>query len=263
MVKGWGQNKEAVIRDQHLISVIPEIMDTDETGVDLIASTKEQRMKFMDCCICSLNGDCPKKLMDFTRMPRTCGICPYAVFGVDHLPGLNAKVRDLANRAEQLKLKLQRTHKLQPESSEIEVIHEELSLCMLELAGYRQAIQILEKNWREEKFSNGYIARHRDLSSTVRHNVEMTDPKQRVISMLIDASQVPGFASEHYPLILDELTRNPEFMHVANQPLEEREIYIGQILSIMGGTGISFKEISAYAVSKPSSLLLSHEEIRP
>ncbi|POA28214.1 MULTISPECIES: site-specific integrase [unclassified Pseudomonas] len=262
LVKGWGQNKEAVIRDQHLISVIPEIMDTDETGIDLIASTKEQRMKFMDCCICALDGDCPKKLMDFTRMPRTCGICPYAVFGVDHLPGLNAKVRDLANRAEQLKLKLQRTHKLHPESSEIGVIHEELSLCMLELAGYRQSIQILEKNWREEKFSNGYIARHRDLSTTVHYSVDMTDPKQRVISMLIDASQFPGFASEHYPLILDELTRNPEFMHVVNQPLEEREIYIGQILSIMGGTGISFEEISAYALSKPSALLLSHEGIR-
>ncbi|GLO49582.1 hypothetical protein PPUN110474_09820 [Pseudomonas putida] len=259
LVRGWAQNKEAVVRDQHLISVIPDIMDTEETGIDLIASTKDQRVKFMDCCICALNGDCPKKLMDFTRTPRTCGICPYAVFGIDHLPGLNAKVRDFANRADELKARLQRTHTLQPDSPEIEVIHEELSLCMLEFAGYRQAIQILEKNWQDEKLSTGYIARHRDLSATISHSVDMNDPKQRVISMLIDASQFPGFASEHYPLILDELARNPEFLQVANQPMDEREIYIGQILSIMGGTGLSFEDISAYALSKPSALLLPHQ----
>ena len=262
LVKGWEQHRKATTRDQHLISVIPEIMDSEETGLDLITRTKEQRIKFLDCCICAIDGDCPKKLMAFSRRSRTCGICPYAVFGIDHLPGLNAKVRDLANCAEQLKLKLQRTHELQPKSANIEVIHEELSLCMLELAGYRQAIQILEQNWREEKFPNGYIARHRDLSNAVRHSVDMTDPKQRVISMLIDASQFPAFASEHYPLILDELTRNPEFMQVINQPLEEREIYIGQILSIMGGAGISFEEISSYAVNKSSALLLNHEVIR-
>ncbi|WP_371351359.1 hypothetical protein, partial [Salmonella sp. M265] len=68
------------------------------------------------------------------------------MFGIDHLPGLNAKIRDLANRSEQLKNKLQRAHKLHPTSPDIEVIHEELSLCMLELAGYRQACQILEQN---------------------------------------------------------------------------------------------------------------------
>lgn len=259
MVKGWAQSREAVIRDQHLISVIPEILDTEETGLDLIASTKDQRIKFMDCCICALNGNCPKKLLDFTKMTRTCGICPYAVFGIDHLPGLNAKIRDLANRSEQLKNRLQRAHKLHPTSPDIEVIHEELSLCMLELAGYRQACQILEQNWREEEFSPGYIARHRDLSTTVRQSVDMNDPKQRILSMLIDASQFPAFASEHYPLILDELIRNPEFMQVATQPIEEREIYIGQILSIMGGTGLSFEDISTYALSKPSALLLNHQ----
>lgn len=260
LVKGWTQHREETARDQHLVSVIPDILDAEETGLDLIASTKTQRIKFLDCCMCALDGECPKKLMAFTRKARTCGICPYAVFGVDHLPGLNAKVRDLANRAENLKPRLQQTLKHQPNSSNAEIIYDELSLCTLELAGYRQVIQILEKKWREEKFPKGYIARHRDLANAVRHSVDMADPKQRVISMLIDASQFPAFASEHYPLILDELARNPEFLQVANQPFEEREIYIGQILSIMGGTGLTFEEISAYALSKPSALLLNHQD---
>lgn len=259
LVKGWNQHREATVRDQHLVSVIPEILDIEETGMDLIASTKGQRMKFLDCCMCARDGDCPKKLMAFTGKARTCGICPYAVFGIDHLPGLNAKVRDLANCAEHLKLKLQQNHERQPKSASVEILHEELSMCSLELAGYRQAVQILEQNWREEKFPKGYIARHRDLSKAVRHSVDMADPRQRVISMLIDTSQFPAFASEHYPLILEELTRNPEFLQVANQPFEEREIYIGQILSIMGGAEISFEEISAYALSKPSALLLDHQ----
>ncbi|WP_409319957.1 site-specific integrase [Pseudomonas putida] len=263
LVKGWNHHREDTIRDQHLVSVIPDILDTDETGLDLIASTQTQRVKFLDTCICALGGECPKKLMDFTRKARTCGICPYAVFGIDHLPGLNARVRDLANRAEHLKPKLQQIVKTQPQSSNAEIVYDELSLCTLELAGYRQVIQILEKNWREEKFANGYIARHRDLSNAIRHSVDMNDPKQRVLSMLIDTSQFPAFASEHYPLILEELARNPEFLEISKQPGEKREIYIGQILSIMGGAGLSFKDISEYALSRPTALDLNNQALIP
>lgn len=261
LVKGWNHHREETIRDQHLVSVIPEILDTDETGLDMIASTKTQCVKFLDTCICALGGDCPQKLMAFTRKARTCGICPYAVYGIDHLPGLNAKVRDLANRAEHLKPRLQQILKTQPKSYNSEIVYEELSLCTLELAGYRQVVQILEKNWREENFPNGYIARHRDLSNSIRHSVDMNDPKQRVLSMLIDASQFPAFASEHYPLILDELARNPEFLQIPKQPVEKRDIYIGQILSIMGGADLSFKDISDYALSRPTALDLNNQAL--
>lgn len=259
MVKGWKQHREDTVRDQHLISVIPGILQIEETGLDFIASGKTQRVKFFDCCICALNGECPKKLMDFTKRARTCGICPYAMFGIDHLPALNAKVRDLANLADHLKPRLQQIMKNQPHSSSVEIAYEELSLCTLELAGYRQVIQILEKNWHEEKFPKGYIARHRDLSNAVRHSVNMDDPKQRIISMLIDMSQFPAFASENYPLILDELARNPNFLEVIKQTVDEREPYIGQILSIMSGTGLSFEDVATYALRNPSALTLTSQ----
>lgn len=60
LVKGWTQHREETVRDQHLVSVIPDILDADETGLDLIASTKTQRIKFLDCCMCALDGECPK-----------------------------------------------------------------------------------------------------------------------------------------------------------------------------------------------------------
>ncbi|NBB11020.1 site-specific integrase [Pseudomonas sp. SLFW] len=253
LVKGWQKHRKDTVREQHLISVLPGILDIEETGLDLIASTKTQRVKFLDNCICALDGDCPKKLMNFTRKARTCGICPYAIFGIDHLPGLNAKVRDLANRVDHLKPRLQQLHKHQPHSSNTEIVYDELSLSALELAGYRQVVQILEKNWREEKFPKGYITRHRDLANAVRHSVDMDDPKQRVLSMLLDMSQFPALASEHYPLILEEMARNPELLIVVNQPVDERERYIGQILSIMNGADLSFGDIAAYALSHPSA----------
>lgn len=254
LVKGWAQHREETMRDQHLISVIPAILDIDETGRDLIASDKKQRVKFLDFCICALDGACPKKLMAFTRTARTCGICPYAVFGIDHLPGLNAKIRDLANRVGHLKPRVQQVIKQQSNSSNAEIVYDELSLSSLELAGYRQVTQILETIWRDEKFPKGYIARHRDLANAVRHNVDMDDPKQRVLSMLLDMSQFPAVASEHYPLILEELARNPDLLKVLNQTVDEREPYIGQILSIMQGAGLSFGDVAAHALSHPSAL---------
>lgn len=254
MVRGFSSDRAATIRDQHLISIIPEIMDAEETGVDLIAT--DRRVKFMDFCICPLAGNCPKKLMDFSRQARACGICTFAVYGIDHLPGLNAKVRDLVNVAETIKAQLQRTHQLQPDSSQLDILHEDLSLCTMELAGYCQAISILERVWTDEKLSGGYIGRYRDLSTAVRHEVDMTDPKQRILSAMIDTSQFPSFASENYPYILEELARSPEVLDVLILPTDEKEIYIGQILSIMGGTGITFEDISRRALSRDGLLAL-------
>lgn len=263
LVRGWGQYRKETIREQHLISVLPGILDIQETGLDMIASTKTQRVKFMDCCICALDGDCPKKLMDFTKTANTCGICPYAVFGIDHLPGLNAKIRDLANRADHLQSRLQNIMKNQPHSSNTEIIYKELSLCKLELSGYRQVVQILEKIWREEKFPKGYVTRHRDLANAVRHNVDMDDPKQRILSMLLDMSQFPALASEYYPLILEEMARSPELLNVVNQSVDERERCIGQILSIMSGANLDFADIAAYALSNPSAVLLKGQFSMP
>lgn len=77
--------------------------------------------------------------------------------------------------------------------------------------------------------------------------------------MLIDMSQFPAFASENYPLILDELARNPNFLEVVKQTVDEREPYIGQILSIMSGTGLSFEDVATYALRNPSALTLTRQ----
>lgn len=262
LVKGWWQNREDTIRDQHLTSLIPEILEIDETGLDLIAQTKSQKVKFLEFCLCSLNGECPRKLLDFTRKFQTCGICPYAVYGVDHLPGLNAKIRDLANQNDSLKIKYRKMLDLQPKSQAIQEVYRDLSLVALELAGYRQADQILQRNLHDEELSDGYIARHRDISNYLRHSVDMADPQQRIVSNLIDSSQYPAFSSEHYPLILEEMASNPEFTQVVNQNVDQREVYVAQVISIMRGTGMTFSEISKRALIRPSSLSLDHEQMR-
>jgi hypothetical protein len=122
----------------------------------------------------------------------------------------------------------------------------------MERAGFYQAIQILEKNWDDEKLVEGYIVRHRDLSNAIRHSVDMSDPQQRILSMLLDESQFPQFSSEYYPFILEEMARTPELIKIVSQPPEEKEIYLGQILSIMSATGITFAEISDNALHKKS-----------
>ncbi|EME9750201.1 site-specific integrase [Pseudomonas aeruginosa] len=262
LVKGWRQDVERTIRDQHLISVIPEILEVDETGVDIFARTKTQSVKFMEFCMCALNGDCPKKLLDFTRKFQTCGICPYAVFGVDHLPGLNAKIRNLADQNDSLKLKYQKILQSQPQSLAVQEVYKDLSLVSLELAGYRQADQILQKILNDEVLSDGYISRHRDISKALRHSVDMSDPKQRIVSNIIDSSQFPGFCSEYYPLILEEMASNPEFEQVVNQNTDQRDVYVGQIFSIMRAMGMTFAEVSRRALSRPSSLSLDHDSLR-
>jgi hypothetical protein len=251
----WSRDRDALAKNQNFISVTSAVIESEITGMQLIATTDKNPVAFYTNCVCIKNGECPKQLINFTGRERICGLCPIAIFGVDHLPGINCIMRTLAARSEQLVQKLQHLKSTNAHPDEIESIHHELTVSKLELASYYHITQLLNKYLESSKDNGGMFSRLRDLNSYVKHEVNMNNPAQRVIAQVLDSSLFPQFAAEGYPHLIQKIAKSPELLQMALSDPETKAMYTAQIFTIMTTMGISLGELSAKIEDRHIKLL--------
>ncbi|MBT2374384.1 hypothetical protein [Pseudomonas fluorescens] len=256
--KGWREDRSRCLGQQHAVSKFSGLIETMLSGKDLINESTQSRVAFLTICICMLNGKCPSELLAFTHSPQHCGLCPYAVFGLDHLGALHAKVRRLTDEIDTARERLKYISSTQVSSLENEEANRRLTLLCLEQAGYVQAIEILNKRLTLEGRLDGFICRHREIDQTLTIDVDMDDPIQRIFAQILDWKLYPAFASEHYPATLYKLAKTPELKNLLPQTLEESDIYANQILSIIRSGVTSFEAVTQLMQNKPSEL--AHEK---
>lgn len=251
----WNLNREILARDQNFLSVTSAVIESETTGMQLIATTANEPVAFYTNCVCVKNGVCPKQLISFTGRERVCGLCPIAIFGVDHLPGINCIMRSLAAKSEQLVQKLRHLKSSNTPPEEVEIIHHELTVSKLELASYYHISQLLNKHLESSKDNGGMISRLRDLKSYVKHKVNMNNPAQRVIAQVLDSSLFPQLAAEGYPHLIQKIAKSPELLQMALSAQNDRAMYTAQILTIMSTMGISLSELSTKIEDRHIKLL--------
>lgn len=251
----WCRNRDALAKNQNFISVTSAVIESEITGMELIATTANEPVAFYTNCVCVKNGVCPKQLISFTGRERVCGLCPIAIFGVDHLPGINCIMRGLAAKSEQLVQKLRHLKSSNTPPEEVEIIHHELTVSKLELASYYHISQLLNKHLESSKDNGGMISRLRDLNSYVKHEVNMNNPAQRVIAQVLDSSLFPQLAAEGYPHLIQKIAKSPELLQMALSDQNDRAMYTAQILTIMSTMGISLSELSTKIEERHIKLL--------
>ena len=242
--KGWMEDRSKCMAQQHAVSKFSGLVDSMLSGQDLINESTQRRVAFMTACICMLNGKCPPELLAFTHSPQHCGLCPYAVYGLDHLGALHAKVRRLTDEIEGAREKLKYFNSAKASSIEIEEANRRLTLLCLEQAGYVQAIEILNKRFVKEGRQEGYICRHREIDQVQIINVDMDDPVQRIFAQILDWKLYPAFSSEHYPATLHTLAKTPELKKFIPLTIAESDVYANQILSIIRSGVTNFETVA-------------------
>lgn len=247
---GWGVDRKKLAHDQNFISVTSAMIEHEKTGMQIIASDKDPDVGFYSNCICLRNGNCPKNLTDFTDRTRVCGLCPIAVFGIDHLPAINCLIRKLAGESERLVLKLKELKESKANRHEIEAVHHNLTVTKLELGSYHLISQALKDRLEQDKSEPELITRMRDLKNFQLHEIDMNNPAQRVIAQLLDSKDHPQFTSHNYPYMIEKIARNPDLLKIAIAQGSDRDRYVGQILSIMNTMSLSLADIAERINSK-------------
>lgn len=244
--RGWQENKEALIKDQNLRSQHFFLIDSQESGIDLIAKT-ESLPGFYTHCICMRDGDCPKKLIEFTGRSRVCSLCEIAVWGIDHLPGINVKMRQAQTTSIQLIDKIKKLSDANISQAEIDPYHQELTIARYELASYKhisdQLNTVLDKDSKNPK----YISRYRDLSGVKRHAVDMANPLHRVIAEILDSEAYPHLMSENYLHSVDRLAKSPVILALDTSDRPPKQLLACQLSTILRSGDFTMDEVFSLA----------------
>lgn len=244
ITSGWSVDRKKLAHDQNFISVTSAMVEHEKTGMQIIASDKDPDVGFYSNCICLKNGNCPKKLTAFTGRTRVCGLCPIAVFGIDHLPAINCLIRKLAGASEGLVIKLKDLKASKANRHEVEAVHHDLTVTKLELGSYHLISLALKNRIEQDKSDPTLITRMRDLKNYQSHEIDMNNPAQRVIAQLLDSKDHPQFTSPNYPFMIEKIAKNPELLKLAFSKGSDRDRYVGQILSIMKTMSLSLADIA-------------------
>ncbi len=236
------ENHHVAINTHGLISIGNSFVETKSNGLDLIPVTDITKIAWNSTCACMLDGHCPIELLNFTKTPKVCGLCPYSVFGVVHLPAINAKMRSLIDSCERIKDRLDNVAGKTIPPGDVQYLHQQLTVYKLELAGYEQTRQILNKNFESKAFKDKYISRHGNFKQASKE-VDYSDNAQRLIANIIDGELFPAFASDNYLLRLKKLAASPKLLEIALAEPEEKEEMANQIIFMLSNSDISVAEL--------------------
>jgi hypothetical protein len=244
IVRGWQENKEQLIGDQKFLSHQFYLIDSQETGMDLIARSNTAP-GFYTNCICMRDGDCPEKLLRFTGRARVCSLCDAAVWGIDHLPGINVSMRQAHIKSIMLMDKIKQLNGVKVAQSETEPYHQELTVSRYELASYKQISDQLNKFLDSDDQSAGYISRYRDLAGAKRHAVDMDNPRHRVIANVLDSEAYPHLTSPNYSYLVERVAKSPDLLSIETSTPTTKQLLACQIGTILRNTAFTLDEVFA------------------
>ena len=241
---------DEAIKSQHLISIkIPDLGEYGgKDGIEIFRKSQNKAdIAVYDDCICPVGGMCPVEVLNIIKEERRCAICPIAIFGIDHIPGLEAKARSLEFESENKKRVLKNAIHQNVSSQTIENIDDRLTNDRLEISACVFIINTLEQHAKKDQAQGEYVCRDPELlRNAFKISLDCEDETQSFLSRLVDAKAYPQFTSGDFLAKVEIAARR--FVHGRVQFGEDRfseiDVVAGHIAAIMRKNKLTFDELS-------------------
>lgn len=86
------------------------LKEEGKSGLDMLIENSNIKIAFNKTEMYPYNNNCPPELIKELKGIRRCGICPYAVRSIDHLPAIAVKKRQAMELLEDIEKKLSRLY---------------------------------------------------------------------------------------------------------------------------------------------------------
>lgn len=228
-------------------------------GIDLLRTTPADEFAWLDTNICPFGCDCPPEIMSVIKERGRCGLCPYAVKGIDHLPAISAKQQSLEwqviNSSELLNQWQVRAERGEIGPDLIERIDERRKLDQLEAASWRlaeQKLQVAAQQLNDAGENKSlYIVEQPEFVERFFTLVSKhTDRTQYVMDRLRDAHEFPALETPELRMEANQRRQNLLFnLKAAKQALapisqgQEIELLFSTIRHAARSLGLQKTEI--------------------
>jgi hypothetical protein len=189
-------NKAETIVQYGCISL--NLKEEGKSGVDVLIEESNVKLAFNKTEICPYNNNCPSDLIKELKGIRRCGVCPYAVRSIDHLPAIAVKKRQMMELLEEIENKLYEANSDSEKYTieELDGIEEERQRITEELLGWIVSEEMLEANRKrlsEESNSAQYVVKKPEI---LIQNLQQISSKEGDVEYLLtrlsDCESFPG-----------------------------------------------------------------------
>lgn len=196
IAKSIAINKMETIAQYGCISL--NLKEEGKSGVDVLIEESNVKLAFNKTEICPYNNNCPSDLIKELKGLRRCGICPYAVRSIDHLPAIAVKKRQMMELLEEIENKLSEASSDSEKYTieELDGIEEERQRITEELLGWIVSEEMLEANRKrlsEESSSTQYVVKKPEI---LIENLQQVSSKENDVEYLLtrlsDCESFPG-----------------------------------------------------------------------
>ncbi len=189
-------NKMETIAQYGCISL--NLKEEGKSGVDVLIEESNVKLAFNKTEICPYNNNCPSDLIKELKGIRRCGVCPFAVRSIDHLPAIAVKKRQMMELLEEIENKLSEASSDSEKYTieELDSIEEERQRITEELLGWIVSEEMLEANRKrlsEKSKSNQYVVKKPEI---LIENLQQVSSKENDVEYLLtrlsDCETFPG-----------------------------------------------------------------------
>lgn len=195
-------NKMETIAKYGCISL--NLKEDTKSGIDVLVEESNVKLAFNKTEICPYNNNCPSDLIKEMKGFRRCGLCPYAVRSIDHLPAIAVKKRQMMELLEEVENKLSEASTNQDKYTieELDCIEEERQRITEELLGWIVSEEMLEANRKrlqEESNTTKYIVKKPEI---LIQNLQQVSSKESDVEYLLTRlSDCESFPNLDTPMV--------------------------------------------------------------
>lgn len=246
-------NKMETIAQYGCISL--NLKEEGKSGVDVLIEESNIKLAFNKTEICPYNNTCPSDLIKEMKGFRRCGVCPYAVRSIDHLPAIAVKKRQMMELLGEIENKLAEASNNQEKYTieELDGIEEERQRITEELLGWIVSEEMLEANRKRlqsESDISQYVVKKPEI---LIENLQQVSAKENDVEYLLTRlSDCESFPNLDTPMVRAKfdllrrqlLARLGDFKNAFDMKLPQDPAYecAGLIKEVVNRYGLTQKQ---------------------
>ena len=239
------ENKSEAMKAQHMLSIENDLIPSRDTGYDLIPVTSIEDFGVFDDCICPFNGRCPRHVLKITKSPRRCGVCPYAIYSLDNLEAISARMRSLERHIKELREKVASMESAGETELMLREYRLDANLSSSEYAGLEQISEILLATLEQHRMDrNKYLVRDPAIFDKHPIILDRSDVLQEVLGNLLDTANFPAYSNANYMANLQQQARRIKIQPTLEHEHKPIKVLLAQIASVMKLNHWSIRDLS-------------------
>jgi hypothetical protein len=229
-----------------------------ETGIDVLEDIGLGKAAYNKTEICPFGNHCPPALIKQLRGIRRCGICPYAVRSIDHLPAVCARQKVDAEKIVSLDARIRQALSDRAHSpTEVDALEDERQRVGEELAGWELSIEVLEQMRQRitagEDNRRWVVERPEILAKNLQRVATTSRDSDYLLARLAECTSYPGFQSPQISRQFDMLRRrilaksgaSLDDVLSLSQPVDSAAECAGLIRSLAAAHQLTVNDIAA------------------